>query len=178
MTVTDGRHLRGRQRRQQLIDAALTVLARDGLSGFTHRAVAAEAGVAPASVTYHFSGIDELAVSTMLAAADAFVASLRGRVEDDSVAAYAAALADELSAHRGRVVAGYELYLLAARRPALRDAARTWMEAGAEPVLAGADPARRQVFLAVVGSVCLQSLLSERTPTAAEVEARLAHALA
>ncbi|WP_425280474.1 hypothetical protein [Patulibacter medicamentivorans] len=31
--------------------------------------------------------------------------------------------------HRSRTIAGYELYLLAARRPALREGATTWLAA-------------------------------------------------
>jgi AcrR family transcriptional regulator len=36
------------------------VIASQGASQLTHRAVAAEAGVSLASVTYHFPGIDDL----------------------------------------------------------------------------------------------------------------------
>lgn len=177
MSEPDGRRLRGQQRRTQLIAAALRVLERDGLSGFTHRAVAAEAGVALASATYHFRGIDDLAVSAMLEATDDFVRSIRERSDATSVSGYAAALADELSRHRGRVVAGHELYLLASRRPALREAATAWMLAGTDPLLDGVDEVRRRVFLAVVDSVCLKALLEESSPDAAEIEELLAHAL-
>ncbi len=177
MTQTDGRRLRGEQRRQQLIDAALTVLARDGLSGFTHRAVAAEAGVALASATYHFQGIDDLAVSAILEATDDFVRSIRERSDGTSISGYAAALADELSLHRGRLIAGHELYLLASRRPALREAAQAWMLAGTEPLLREMDDVRRRVFLAVVDSVCLKAVLEDTPPSAEHIERLLTHAL-
>lgn len=175
---TDGRRRRGQERRQRLIDAALTVLERDGLPGFTHRAVAAEAGVALASATYHFRGIDDLAVSAMLEAAEAFAASIRGRPDADTVRGYAEAVAEELSRNRGRVVAGYELYLLAARRPALREAAQAWLEAGCESLLVGVGPLARGAFMAVVAAVCLQSLIAEDPPGADDIEALLTHALA
>jgi TetR/AcrR family transcriptional regulator, regulator of biofilm formation and stress response len=42
-------------RRRLIVEAALRVIARDGVNAATHRAVAAEAGVPPASTTYHFS---------------------------------------------------------------------------------------------------------------------------
>jgi DNA-binding transcriptional regulator YbjK len=177
LSQPDGRRLRGEQTRRQLIDAALAVLERDGLSGFTHRAVAAEAGVAAASATYHFEGIDDLAVQAILTATDDFVRSLRGRADGTTIAGYAAALADELAAHRGRVIAGYELYLLAARRPALRDAATAWVRAGTEPLLAEVDQMRRELFLAAVDSLCLQALLADSPPDAARIADLLAHAL-
>jgi TetR/AcrR family transcriptional regulator, regulator of biofilm formation and stress response len=177
LTEVDGRRARGLERRRQLIAAALRVLEREGLAGFNHRAVAAEAGVALASATYHFTGIDDLAVSAMLAATEEFTDSLCARADGVTLATYATTLADELAHHRGRVVAGYELYLLAARRPALRDAAVAWARAGTEPLLAGADPVRTRAFLAVVDSLCLEALLSDSPPTAGDIEALLAHAL-
>lgn len=177
MSERDGRRLRGEERRRKLIDAALAVLERDGLAGFSHRAVAAEAGVALASATYHFEGIDDLAVSAILVATDEFARSIRERSDGASISDYASALADELANHRGRVVAGYELYLLAARRPALHEAARDWMQAGAEPLLAGMDPVRRQIFNAVVNALCLEALLAESSPTAPAIEERLTQAL-
>ena len=177
MTENDGRRRRGQQRRRELIGAALAVLERDGLSGFTHRAVAAEAGVGLASATYHFGGIDDLAVSAILEATDEFTRALCARPDGASVSGYASALADELSRHRGRVVAGYELYLLAARRPALRDAAGAWMQAGTEPLLGGAGPVRRQGLVAAVNAICLGALLADSQPNAADIEAILRHAL-
>lgn len=177
MRERDGRRLRGQQRRQQLIGAALTVLERDGLPGFTHRAVAAEAGVALASATYHFKGIDDLAVSAILEATDEFTQAIRDRSDGASLSGYATALADELSQHRGRVIAGYELYLLAARRPALREAAAFWLRAGTDPLLAGVGELRRQAFLATVDSVCIKALLADSPPKASDIEERLTHAL-
>jgi TetR/AcrR family transcriptional regulator, regulator of biofilm formation and stress response len=177
LSEPDGRRARGEQTRRRLIESALTVLARDGLSGFTHRAVANEAGLALASATYHFTGIDDLAVSAILSATDDFVRSLRARDDGTTVAGYAAALAEELSEHRGRVIAGYELYLLAARRPALRAAAAAWSRAGTEPLLALVEPMRGRLFLAVVDTACLQALLDDNPPEAAEIERLLVHAL-
>lgn len=177
MSTPDGRRIRGQERRRQLIEAALAVLERDGLAGFSHRAVAAEAGVALASATYHFTGIDDLAVSAILEATDDFTRAIRERPDGASVSGYASALADELANHRGRVVAGYELYLLAARRPALREAAAAWMQAGAEPLLAEVEPVRRQVFLAAVNAACLEGLLADSPPTASAIEELLTQAL-
>jgi len=153
------------------------VLERDGLPGFTHRAVAAEAGVALASATYHFEGIDDLAVSVILKATDEFTQAIRARTDGASVAGYASALAAELSSHRGRVVAGYELCLLAARRPALREAAAAWMRAGTEALLGEVDPLRQQAFVAVVNAVCLEAMLADSRPDASEVQGLLEHVL-
>ena len=51
---------RSRQRRDQLLDAAIELFAEGGARGITHRAVAAWAGLPPATTTYYFTSIDEL----------------------------------------------------------------------------------------------------------------------
>jgi TetR/AcrR family transcriptional regulator, regulator of biofilm formation and stress response len=59
-TNPDGRRERGRARRELLLDAAVAVIASAGAGQLTHRAVASEADVSLASVTYHFPGISDL----------------------------------------------------------------------------------------------------------------------
>jgi DNA-binding transcriptional regulator YbjK len=47
-------------RRKEILDAALRIVAREGIRGVKHRAVAKEAGVPLASTTYYFKDIEEL----------------------------------------------------------------------------------------------------------------------
>src|SRR5690625_736694 len=103
---------------------------RDGPESVSHRKIAREAGVPPASIAYYFDSIDDLLVAALTESVDALiveVGKLREVIARDG-ASWARALAELLSAmlteHRARTVAEYELYLLAARRPALRPAAR------------------------------------------------------
>jgi TetR/AcrR family transcriptional regulator, regulator of biofilm formation and stress response len=56
----DGRLARGAARRDLLLRAAARVVAGRGSAALTHRAVAAEAGVSLASVTYHFASAADL----------------------------------------------------------------------------------------------------------------------
>ena len=58
--ATDGRLARGSERRTLLLDAAVRVVAAGGSGSLTHRAVAADADVSIASVTYHFPSIGDL----------------------------------------------------------------------------------------------------------------------
>jgi TetR/AcrR family transcriptional regulator, regulator of biofilm formation and stress response len=62
---TDGRLARGAARRSLLLDGAVRVVARSGSGSLTHRAVATEAKVSVASVTYHFPSIGELRRDTL-----------------------------------------------------------------------------------------------------------------
>ncbi|MBC9251967.1 TetR family transcriptional regulator [Pseudomonas alcaligenes] len=48
------------QRRLSILDASLRIIARDGLRGVRHRAVAAEAGVPLSATTYYFKDIQDL----------------------------------------------------------------------------------------------------------------------
>lgn len=59
----DGRRERGAASRRRILDAAATLITRDGVRGLTHRAVAEEAGVPLARVGYHFSTVDDLMVA-------------------------------------------------------------------------------------------------------------------
>ena len=54
------RRSKGEQTREVILDGALRVIARDGLRGVTHRAVAAEAGVQLSLTTYYFKDIGAL----------------------------------------------------------------------------------------------------------------------
>jgi TetR/AcrR family transcriptional regulator, regulator of biofilm formation and stress response len=51
---------RSESTRLALLEAALQVIARDGVQGVTHRRVAAAAGISLSSTSYHFSGLDEM----------------------------------------------------------------------------------------------------------------------
>lgn len=51
---------RSRQRREELLAAAIELFAEGGARSVTHRAVAARAGLPPATTTYYFESIDDL----------------------------------------------------------------------------------------------------------------------
>lgn len=51
---------KGQETRKALLDAAITVIAQDGLEGFNHRAVAAQAEASLALTTYYFASKQDL----------------------------------------------------------------------------------------------------------------------
>ncbi|WP_177204497.1 MULTISPECIES: TetR/AcrR family transcriptional regulator [unclassified Streptomyces] len=174
--VTDGRLLKGERRRRALLEAALRVVERDGVAGVTHRSVAAEAGLPASSAAYYFGSVDELLTAALVWAADQFSGLLRAAAAaPDPVAALAAALAAELAEERRPFVAAeYELYLLAARRPALRPVARRCVDDLAALARAcTGDPAAVTAFRAGVDGLLLQSLVTGATPGAGDIEAVL-----
>lgn len=176
----DGRKVKGERRRRAIIDAALRVVERDGVSGVSHRSIAREADVPPASIAYYFDTIDDLLVATLLDSVDALLAELdrlTAALDGDRErwpAAVAELLARLVGEHRGRTLAEYELYLLAARRPALRPAARRWIEAAAGYVTSdGRDAVAARTLFATIDGMLMHALVAEEPPTAAEFEAAL-----
>lgn len=129
--------------------------------------------------TYYFASIDDLlcdALTTcmredaqrLLAAADSLPAGVDVRV------AIATMMAD-LAARPGHLLAEYELFLQAARRPELRDATELWATAAAEFARRFTDePDRVELFVAAFDGLLLRALLSDRPHhTAADFESAL-----
>jgi DNA-binding transcriptional regulator YbjK len=172
----DGRVARGAVRRRALIDATLTLVERGGVPADSHRAVAAEARVAAASVRYHFGSIDDLLLAALATSTEEWADALRGHDVDAHLAALAAFLADDSAQHRARALAEYELYLLAARRPALRPAALGWLDVAVGPLGPDLDDLGRRALAAALDGLCMQGLLADDPPDAATVEAVLRRA--
>ncbi|MEU6996739.1 TetR family transcriptional regulator [Nonomuraea sp. NPDC046570] len=176
--TTDGRRLKGERRRQELIEATLRVVARDGASGVTHRTVAREAGLPTTASTYYFAGIDDLLCAALTSVMDkdaARVQRLTAETEtlEEGLRGLAEMMADSAADPADRL-ADNELYLLAARRPELREPVRRWLEAVAAFARRHTDdPMRVRLFVGALDGLCLQSLLVERPPTVREFEAML-----
>ena len=171
--------MRGEQRRTELLKATLAVIEREGIAGVSHRAVAAEAAVSVASTTYHFATLDELVVDALRWAAEDLTAELHERVTE-----LGARPADELARlvehllvyRRGRTLAAYELYLLAARRPALREAAAAWLQPLTEIARTfTTNPQKASLVVAALDGLLLQSLVGARPFNHADFAALLSH---
>lgn len=119
-------------RRDRIIDACLDVIARSGVAGTSHRKVAESAGVPLGSMTYHFTGMDELLHEAFSRFARQTSERLNTVIEAAPDAAAAQrTIADVItrvifSSDRDLVLT-HELYTLAAREPAYRDITNAWM---------------------------------------------------
>jgi len=74
-----------REKQQQIIDAAKTILPREGVAGCTARAPADESTFSRSAIHYYFASMDEIVDAAMASHLEEFVADLRGtaaRVED------------------------------------------------------------------------------------------------
>jgi DNA-binding transcriptional regulator YbjK len=181
--LTDDRAAR---RRSAILDGTLRLIGRRGPEAVTHRAVAAEAGVPLASITYYFGSRDGLLDEALRHVAEEEMAALRALAQAPPADPTPEALADVLVgllargvADGGRaLVAEYELWLEAARRPALRPSARAWNDVyldAAEPWLRafGSRAPREDARLlaAALDGLGLE-LLTEDDPAAAAAALR------
>jgi AcrR family transcriptional regulator len=115
-------------RRTELIDAALRVLARDGVAAATTRKIADEAGLPLGTVHYWFAGKDDLMEAVVIAVLD----KLSDAMEQATEISNGATLLDSLRAawrvveddDPGAQLALYELTSLSIRTPPMRDLAR------------------------------------------------------
>ncbi|MDX6638888.1 MAG: hypothetical protein QOJ01_2399, partial [Solirubrobacterales bacterium] len=125
--------LRSRQRaerRAAIIDAAVQIIATRGLGAVTHRAVAREAKVPLAATTYYFASKEEILREALESLSRAEVERLEKLADsiadlasrDEAGLALSAALVPDSQEAPRAWLAQFEIYLEAARNPALRPA--------------------------------------------------------
>jgi DNA-binding transcriptional regulator YbjK len=119
---------RSRERREQLLRAALDVLERGGVKAVTHRAVSEAAGLPPATAAYYFPTVTDLTTAALGCHMEQRVAWLRALgAEFEEQAARQTLTATDLAAQLAvrrddLMVADFEALLEAARNPAFRPA--------------------------------------------------------
>jgi DNA-binding transcriptional regulator YbjK len=120
------------ERRDRIINVTLDVVAELGVAGTTHRAIARAADVPLGSMTYHFASMDDLLALAFTRLADRTADTFERRLAHASTADEARdevvqLIMVDLAQSPGDIVLTYELYTLAARRPALRSVTQAWM---------------------------------------------------
>lgn len=163
--VDDGRVRKGLAKKTQLVDAAMRLISRSGVASVTQRAVAAEAGLPPSAVTYHFDSVDGLLIAALVSVNDRYVAALRSLPDDPDTALKQ--LAEYISAstmeYREDVLAEYEVYLMAARRPDLRHELGRWINAIDEFAARFATrPVDRLAFVSTVDGLFFRTVTAEQ----------------
>ncbi|GAA4673874.1 hypothetical protein GCM10023215_01720 [Pseudonocardia yuanmonensis] len=154
--ITDGRLRKGAARRRALLDAALRLVGRSGVAAVTQRAVAAEAGLPPSAVLYYFASVDELLVTGLREVNDRYVEDLSTVESADDLAGLLAAYSAQA---RLLTIAEYDLYLLAARRPDLRDELERWDRA-LDDLARRLCPDRAELLAAAVNGLYLRAATS------------------
>jgi AcrR family transcriptional regulator len=111
--------------RTRLIDAALAVVARDGLGEANVKAIAQEAGVTAGLLHYHFASKDELLFAAVERAGEEYVAALdaliAGNPPERLFDAYTAFAHGALHEHRPLFALRFALAVRAINEPALAE---------------------------------------------------------
>ena len=134
----------GRARRAALLDAAVEVIAEQGVAGTTHRAIAARAGMSTSTTSYFFSSLDQLVAAALHLVGERIVQrvdAVTAQVADaelgprEAIDRFVDAV---MSEPEPDTVAQFEIYLECRRRPQLQPTAHRIMasiERGAEASL-------------------------------------------
>ncbi|AXT84086.1 hypothetical protein C6I20_01995 [Aeromicrobium sp. A1-2] len=126
---------RSRLRRDELLAAAIELFAEGGSRAITHRAVAARAGLPPATTTYYFESIDELIRDALGAHLESWTRELEALAQVGLDTSLSLDDTEQFLSHvfsvRGPDVAALELsiFLAAARTPELRESSLRSVEA-------------------------------------------------
>lgn len=165
------------ERRDRIIDAALDLIADEGVAGISHRKVAARAGVPLGSMTYHFASMDELLHEAFTRFSGTIVAVFEDRLgaaaTPDEAREAVADLVHHLSGGNQReLILTHELYTLAARKPAYRELTREWMSRSRRALEWHFDaPTARQLDALIEGLSIHRALETEPHDRALTVEA-------
>ncbi|WP_409497312.1 TetR/AcrR family transcriptional regulator [Amycolatopsis sp. cmx-11-12] len=183
MTGSRGKQqTRSRERRELLLRAAMQLICDGGVKAVTHRAVSARAGLPQAAAGYYFATSEELIAEALRFHIHERIEIVRDLLADvvrdaESVLEVGERLTQALVAGKfGVTVAQYELYMEAARNPAMRavvDEAMRAFETSAAPLLASlgiADsPRAAKAFMALLDGLALHRLANPQ-PAEEDVE--------
>jgi DNA-binding transcriptional regulator YbjK len=171
-----------RQRRERIIQGALTAIGEHGVEGLTHRRTAEAAGVPLSAPSYYFDSIEDLLEAAMREAAERDSAALRKRfgpdvAADDLPALLAAHIAEGVRHDRTGLIITSELYVAALRRPGLREIADAWDETWMELLTPLVGRSAALAATMVTGGMAQRALFTDGRLDVAELEAVLRVAL-
>ena len=162
----------GPEVRTQLSRAALALVEQGGVSAVTFRAVNERAGLAATTAASHFTSVDDLLEATLRYCDDISAEDLaRCECDPNPIGAFAYWLVGSLTEERIRSIAEYELFLCAARRPAMMPTARRWLTSLGALVDTWTESRRAaRTICAFIDGLVLQSLISGEVPEPGAVE--------
>jgi DNA-binding transcriptional regulator YbjK len=149
----------------RIIEAAVDVIAEHGVAGTTHRLIAAAADVPLGSLTYHFTGLDDLRAQAFARHAErmaiTYEAHFAGvRSTDDFVEAVTDLVHGDAGADDRDWAVAYELFLAALRDPALRTVTESWMRRSRSVLERFVDPTTSRGVDALIEGLVMHKVLS------------------
>lgn len=161
-------------RRERIIDVTLDVIAQHGVAGTTHRRVAEAADVPLGSMTYYFTGMDDLLQTAFNklahAMSDAFQASLAKATSKEQAREVLIDWAcDALWTSERNLVLIFELSAFAARAPHMRPLLQHWMGVTEHCLQMHFTPTEAKVLDAFIDGLLIRNIVSRNHISREEV---------
>jgi DNA-binding transcriptional regulator YbjK len=171
------------QRKQRILDAAIDVIAEHGVAGATHRLIAAAADVPLGSLTYHFTGLEDLRAQAFTRLSQRLSVAYEAHfarvvTTEELVEAVTDLVHNAAGADANEWAVTYELYLAALRDPALRDVTESWMRTSRSVLQRYVDADTARDVDALVEGLIMHRMLSTAPPSRAQTRAAVTRALA
>ncbi|WP_036335056.1 TetR/AcrR family transcriptional regulator [Modestobacter caceresii] len=147
------------------MDATIDVIAEHGVAGTTHRLIAAAADVPLGSLTYHFTGLDDLLAQAFTRHAEQMAADYEARFATvgntaEFVEAVTGLVHADADADERDWAVSYELFLAALRNPALRTVTEWWMQRSRGVLERFVDPTTSRGVDALIEGLVMHKVLS------------------
>ena len=161
-------------RRPRIVEATLDVIAEHGVAGTTHRRVAAAADVPLGSMTYHFTGLEELLTEAFTLQADTVATRFTERLAaagnlDEACEAVVDLILGKGWATPRTMLLSYELYAFAARNPALCRVMQEWMGKSRAALEQHFPPETAKVLDAMIEGLSIHRSVDPSPPSRAEI---------
>ncbi|GAA2618758.1 TetR/AcrR family transcriptional regulator [Paractinoplanes durhamensis] len=155
-------------RKSRIVDAAIDVIAEHGVAGTTSRRIAAAADVPLGSITYHFTGLDDLLAQAFGRHAERMSPLYEAHFDGvHDLPGFADAVTDLIHGDAGAPqrdwAVAYELYLAALRNPALRIVTESWMRRSRSVLERFVDPVTARGVDALIEGLVMHLTLSTAT---------------
>ena len=164
-------------RRDHIIDACIEVIATVGVVGTSLRRVAAAAEVPLGSMTYHFTGREELLREALTRFAGIVATRFEKRMGDVEAGDTVRGVQEVIDLIRSDVfvdnkelVLSHELYTLAARDPAYRQVTKAWMARSRAALERVFDPLTARLIDALIEGMTIHRALDTEPHDNRDVE--------
>ncbi|MFF7854917.1 TetR family transcriptional regulator [Streptomyces sp. NPDC007904] len=156
-------------RRGRILAATLDLIAEEGVAGVSHRKIATRAKVPLGSMTYHFTGIDDLLCEAFTGYADHIVSVFEDHLSRATTADEAREAVTDLihtlsEGPRRDLILAQELYTLAARHDAYRELCRRWMRRSRDLLEHHFDASTSRQLDALIEGLTLHRALDDTPP--------------
>lgn len=163
------------------MESALAVLARDGVAGITHRAIAEQADVPLGSITYHFATLDDIVQLAFRTHVEKLAERFEQRLAQcapgsDLIDCITAAITDDLAANPNELAVTYELYGDTVRRADNKRLTQAWMDRAQDALAQYFDRATAHLLDVVIEGLMVHMSVAQQPISKDAVRALLATA--